>query len=75
MRDELRLTLQEARLANLDIKNLISLLQNKATEMALAKPAKARLQVDTGICLPTDTARSEALKRLGAESGYPIEEP
>jgi hypothetical protein len=75
MRDELRLALQEARLTNWDIKNLNSLLQTKATEMSLAKRPAPRVQADTGICFPTNTSRSEALNRLSAGAGHPIEEP
>jgi hypothetical protein len=75
MRDELRLALQEARLTNWDIKNLNSLLQTKATEMSLAKRPAPRVQADTGICFPTNTSRSEALNRLSASAGHPIEEP
>ncbi len=75
MRDELRLTLQEARLTNWDIKNLNRLLQTKATEMSLAKRPAPRVQADTGICFPTNTPRSEALNRLSSGAGHPIEEP
>jgi hypothetical protein len=64
MKDELRLALQEARLANWDIKNLSKLLQDKAAEMALAKYPMPRRQADTGICFPTDTQHQEALNRL-----------
>lgn len=75
MRDELRLALQEARLTNWDIKNLISLLRSKVGEMALDQQSKRRAQVDTGICLPTDISRPEALKRLSAAAGQVVEEP
>jgi hypothetical protein len=75
MRDELRLALQEARLTNWDIKNLTSLLRSKVGEMALDQQSKRRAQVDTGICLPTDISRPEALKRLSAAAGQVIEEP
>ena len=75
MRDELRLELQEARLTNWDIKNLNSLLQTKVKEMSLAKRSAPRVQADTGICFPTNTPRSEALNRLSASAGHPVEEP
>jgi hypothetical protein len=74
MRDELRLALQEARLTNWDIKNLNRLLQTKATEMSLAKRPVPRVQAETGICFPTNTSRSEALKRLSTSAGYPVED-
>ncbi len=75
LRDELRLALQEARLTNWDIKNLNATLQAKATEMALAKWPAPRVQADTGICFPTNTPRSEALNRLSAGAGHPVEQP
>jgi hypothetical protein len=70
IRDELRLTLQDARLANWDIKNLTGLLQRKAAEMALPKLTPRR-QADTGICYPTNTTRIEALNRLNADPRRP----
>ena len=75
MKDELRLALQEARLANWDIKNLNKILQYKATEMAIGTQPMPRQQVDTGICLPTDTPRLEALNRLSAAAGESVDEP
>jgi hypothetical protein len=73
MRDELRLTLQDARLTNSDIRNLNKLLQSRAAEMNLARQPMPRGQQDTGICLPIDTPRVEALKRLSAAAGHPVE--
>lgn len=75
MRDELRLALQEARLTNWDIKNLNGGLQTRATEMSLAKRPIPRVQPDSGICFPTNTPRPEALQRLSADAGHPVEEP
>jgi hypothetical protein len=76
MRDELRLALQDARLANWDIKNLSKLLESKATELALAKPPMMpRLQADTGICFAINTSRVDALKRLNSDARHPVEEP
>ena len=75
LRDELRLALQEARLTNWDINNLNGTLQTRAREMSLAKRPAPRVQADTGICFPTNTPRSDALNRLSASAGHPIEEP
>jgi hypothetical protein len=76
-RDEGRTTLgvQEARLANWDIKNLNRMLQDKAAEMALAKQPMPRQQADTGVCFPMDTPRLEALNRLSTAAGESVDEP
>jgi hypothetical protein len=75
MKDEVRLALQEARLTNWDIKGLNKLVQGKATEMTVAHRVMPRQQLDTGICLPTNTSRAEALHRLSAEAGHPVDQP
>jgi hypothetical protein len=75
MKAELRLALQDARLANWDIKNLNKGLQNRAAGMAIPMQAMPRQQPDTGICFPTSTPRAEALNRLSAGAGYRVEEP
>lgn len=75
MKDEVRLALQEARLTNWDIKGLNREVQSKATELAVTKPAMPRRQVDTGICLPTNTPRAEALSRLSSAAGHLVDQP
>jgi hypothetical protein len=75
MKDEVRLALQEARLTNWDIKGLSRGVRSKATEMTVTGRAVPRQQVDTGICFPTNTPRPEALHRLSAEAGYPVDAP
>jgi hypothetical protein len=75
IKDEVRLALQEARLTNWDIKGLSNLVQSKAAEMAVAKRAIPRQQADTGICFPTNTSRAEAMNRLSAEAGHPVDQP
>jgi hypothetical protein len=75
MKAELRLALQDARLANWDIKNLNKGLQGKATQMAIPRQLTPRRQPDSGICFPMSTPRVEALNRLSADAGYRVEEP
>ena len=76
MRDRLRVTLQEARYRNFDIKQLTKGLEDKAGEMGIVK----RMQLppggnNAGICFPTTISRVEALQRVGAGAHQTIEEP
>ena len=75
MKDDVRLALQEARLTNWDIKGLNRTVQSKATELGVTKRAIPRQQLDTGICLPTNTSRAEALSRLSTAAGQPVDQP
>jgi hypothetical protein len=77
MRDTLRLTLQEARYTNFDIKGLSRLLETNAAKLGIAgaQEASGSHANDGGICLPTATSRVEALQRLSAASHGAADEP
>jgi hypothetical protein len=74
LNDSKRLELQEARLVNTDIKGLAKILDKSAAELKIARQPAERSGA-SGICFATNTSRADALARLAAEVGHPIDEP